>query len=62
MVKGGGVMPAEYYVAWWNLKNLFDEENARPDRRTEKVLRTIKNDIWDGRRSSVAERWRSWRR
>ena len=28
MVKGGGVMPAEYYVAWWNLENLFDEENV----------------------------------
>ena len=21
-------MPAEYYVAWWNLENLFDEENV----------------------------------
>jgi len=38
-------MPAEYYVAWWNLENLFDEENAPPERRTEKVFRTIKNDI-----------------
>ena len=38
-------MPTEYYVAWWNLENLFDEENAPPERRTEKVLRTIKNDI-----------------
>ena len=38
MVKGGGAMPAEYNVAWWNLEDLFDEENA-PDRRTEKVLR-----------------------
>ena len=38
-------MPAEYYVAWWNLENLFDEENAPPDRRSEKVLRAIKNDI-----------------
>ena len=28
MVKGGGVMPAEYYVAWWNLENLFDEESV----------------------------------
>ena len=38
-------MPAEYYVAWWNLENLFDEENAPPDRPTEKVFRTISNDI-----------------
>lgn len=38
-------MPASYYVAWWNLENLFDEENAPPDRRTEKVFRTIRNDI-----------------
>src|SRR5215211_7294772 len=45
VVKGGGVMPAEYYVAWWNLENLFDEENAPPERRSEKVLRTISNDI-----------------
>jgi predicted extracellular nuclease len=38
-------MPVDYYVAWWNLENLFDEENAPPDRRTEKVFRAIKNDI-----------------
>ena len=38
-------MPVTYYVAWWNLENLFDEENAPPDRRTDKVFRTIKNDI-----------------
>ena len=36
-LKGGGVMPAEYYEAWWNVENLFDKENAPPDRRTEKV-------------------------
>jgi hypothetical protein len=23
-------MPVSYYVAWWNLENLFDEENAPP--------------------------------
>jgi endonuclease/exonuclease/phosphatase family metal-dependent hydrolase len=38
-------VPSNYYVAWWNLENLFDEENAPPDRRTEKVLRTIGDDI-----------------
>jgi len=25
----------DYYLAWWNLENLFDEENS--PRRTEKV-------------------------
>lgn len=38
-------MPATYHVAWWNVENLFDEEGAPPDRRSDKVLRTIKNDI-----------------
>ena len=38
-------MPVDHYVAWWNLENLFDEENAPPSRRTEKVLRAIGNDI-----------------
>ncbi|MFI0480386.1 endonuclease/exonuclease/phosphatase family protein [Actinomadura sp. 9N215] len=32
-----------YYAAWWNLENLFDEENS--PRRTEKVARVIKNSI-----------------
>jgi hypothetical protein len=36
-------MPSTYYVAWWNLENLFDEENS--PRRTEKVARVIANDI-----------------
>jgi endonuclease/exonuclease/phosphatase family metal-dependent hydrolase len=36
-------MPSTYYVAWWNLENLFDEENS--PRRTDKVARAIKNDI-----------------
>ena len=40
-----GVVPAEYYLARWNLENLFNEENAPPVRRTEKVLRKISNDI-----------------
>jgi thymidylate synthase len=35
-----------YYVAWWNVENLFDEEDAVAlGRRTDKVFRTIKNDI-----------------
>lgn len=35
-----------YRVAWWNLENLFDEENAVAlGRRTDKVFRAIKNDI-----------------
>jgi endonuclease/exonuclease/phosphatase family metal-dependent hydrolase len=35
-----------YYIAWWNLENLFDEENAVAlGRRTDKVFRAIKNDI-----------------
>ncbi|GAA0445937.1 endonuclease [Actinoplanes capillaceus] len=33
----------DYYVAWWNLENLFDEENS--PHRTEKVARAIHNDI-----------------
>lgn len=34
-----------YYVAWWNLENLFDEENAPEQRRPEKVARTIAKAI-----------------
>jgi predicted extracellular nuclease len=35
-----------YHVAWWNVENLFDEENAVAlGRRTDKVFRAIKNDI-----------------
>jgi predicted extracellular nuclease len=35
-----------YHIAWWNLENLFDEENASAlDRRTDKVFRAIKDDI-----------------
>ena len=35
-----------YHIAWWNLENLFDEENAVAlGRRTDKVFRAIKHDI-----------------
>lgn len=35
-----------YFVAWWNVENLFDEENAVTlGRRTDKVFRAIKDDI-----------------
>jgi predicted extracellular nuclease len=35
-----------YHIAWWNLENLFDEENAVAlGRRTDKVFRAIKDDI-----------------
>jgi hypothetical protein len=35
-----------YHVAWWNLGNLFDEENAVAlGRRIDKVFRAMKNDI-----------------
>lgn len=36
-------MPSNYYVAWWNLENLFDIENS--PRRTDKLKRTIQKDI-----------------
>jgi predicted extracellular nuclease len=36
----------DYHIAWWNLENLFDEENALAlGRRTEKVFRSIRDDI-----------------
>lgn len=38
-------MPSTYHVAWWNLENLFDEENAPAERRTDKVARAIEDDI-----------------
>jgi predicted extracellular nuclease len=38
-------MPTTYHVAWWNVENLFDEENAPPERRSEKVRRAIGDDI-----------------
>jgi hypothetical protein len=35
-----------YHIAWRNLENLFDEENAVAlGRRTDKVFRAMKNDI-----------------
>ena len=36
-------MPSTYYVAWWNLENLFDEEGS--PRRTDKVARALGNSI-----------------
>jgi hypothetical protein len=27
-------MPSTYYVAWWNLENLFDEEDPLAGRRS----------------------------
>jgi len=36
-------VPSTYYVAWWNLENLFDEEDS--PRRTEKLQRTIGADL-----------------
>jgi predicted extracellular nuclease len=39
------VIAVEHYVAWWNLENLFDEENAPPDRRSDKVRRAIGRDL-----------------
>ncbi len=36
-------MPSQYYVAWWNLENLFDIDGS--PRRTDKVARAIGTDI-----------------
>jgi hypothetical protein len=36
-------MPSQYFVAWWNVENLFDIEGS--PRRTDKVARAIKDDI-----------------
>lgn len=36
-------MTSTYYVAWWNVENLFDEENS--PRRTEKVARVLGSSI-----------------
>lgn len=38
-------MSSVYQIVWWNLENLFDEENAPPDRRTDKVGRAIQKDL-----------------
>ena len=34
-----------YYVAWWNLENLFDIDSAPRSRRTDKVKRALDRDI-----------------
>jgi predicted extracellular nuclease len=36
-------MTSTYYVAWWNVENLFDEENS--PRRTDKVARALGTSI-----------------
>lgn len=36
-------MPATYYVAWWNVENLFDEENS--PRRSDKLKRVLGDSI-----------------
>ena len=38
-------MSVEYYVAWWNLENLFDEQDAPPSRRSDKVRRALGHDL-----------------
>ena len=38
-------MPTNYHLAFWNVENLFDIENAPPERRSDKVARAIKKDI-----------------
>ena len=41
-------MPPSYYIAWWNLENLFDTENARG--RSAKLKRVLRSELkgWDG--------------
>lgn len=34
-------MPIEYHVGWWNLENLFDEQDAPLSRRPDKVKRAL---------------------
>lgn len=36
-------MPSQYHVAWWNVENLFDEENS--PRRTDKLARVLGTSI-----------------
>ena len=50
-------MPSTYYIAWWNLENLFDEEDS--PRRTEKLQRTIGGDLAGWTRSAATARSRS---
>jgi hypothetical protein len=45
------------HIAWWNLENLFDEENAVAlGRRTDKVFRAIRTTSPAGRHSCVIAR------
>jgi hypothetical protein len=37
----------EPYIAWWNVKNLFDKKDAPPDRRPEAIKRKIIADLSD---------------
>lgn len=53
-------MPSTYHVAWWNLENLFDEENS--PRRTEKLQRAIAPTLLAGHRLDATERSPSSRR
>jgi hypothetical protein len=48
---------ADFYIAWWNVENLFDEENAVAlGRRTDKVFRAIKTILPAGHHSFVIAR------
>lgn len=38
-------MTSQYQFAFWNLENLFDVENAPPERRSDKLKRAIGTDI-----------------
>ena len=55
-------MPSTYYVAWWNLENLFDEENAPPERAPTRSARAIGDDIAGWTPSCATARSPSWRR
>ena len=56
-----GAVLRSYHIAWWNLENLFDEENAVAlGRRTDEVFRAIKNDMPAGLCSCAIARSRSW--
>ena len=50
-------MPSTYYIAWWNVENLFDEEDS--PRRTEKLQRTIGGDLAGWTRRGATARSRS---
>lgn len=38
-------MPVDYYVVWWNLENLFDDQRAPRSRRSDKVKRALGKDL-----------------